>query len=198
MKLKCGQCSTVHSFNERNIPSNGVKMVRCDGCDNHFLISNDNTVKEKYDSSHKICPNCSKELPLDVMQCRYCEFYFSKEHRLKNNRLTRHREESLPSPPRKKKFIKIALIVVVVLSMLWYFIMDRGSGPVSRFVRDVSPELTEDTITTAPYYMVKLVSGGKIYAASYIKKGKFIEIQEENGTVFTIGEEDVVEIVRLR
>ena len=198
MKLKCGQCSTVHSFNERNIPPNGVKVVRCDGCDNHFLISSDNTVKEKYDFSSRICPNCAKAFPLEVMQCRYCECYFSKEHRLKDNRIKRQQRGTSFLLPRKSMLIRIAIILFFGLAALWYFMMDNGRGPVSQFVRDVSVQLTEDTTSTAPYYTVNLASGGRIYAASYAKKGKLIEIQEENGTLFTIGEEEVVEIVRLR
>ncbi|MDH3348859.1 MAG: hypothetical protein OEM02_12280 [Desulfobulbaceae bacterium] len=198
MKLKCGQCHTIHSFNERNIPSNGVKLVRCDGCDNHFLISSDNTIKEKYDFSSRICPNCAKELPFEVMQCRYCEFYFSKDHRLKDNRIKKHREATSSTLWRKKKLIQFAIAVVVMVSLLWYFVMDKNGGLVSRFVREVSPEFVEGIRDADPYYKIKLVSGGTIHASSYAEKGDLLEIKDKNGTLFTVSEQEVVEIVRLR
>ena len=196
MKLKCGRCGTIHAVSERNIPENGVKMVCCDGCDNHFLVSNDCSVEAKYETSRRICPNCAKEMPVEAMQCLFCEYFFSKEHRFKNKRLQQQQSGSFsPSGRRRKRRGFIVIILLIMLSGLVYYGMENGKTPVGRLLRSLTGGKGTPTTTAEPSYLLKLASGGRMYVVSYRETGELLEVEDQRGSVFTIARKEIVEIV---
>ncbi|MDH4318462.1 MAG: hypothetical protein OEV64_08750 [Desulfobulbaceae bacterium] len=198
MKLKCGRCGIVHAVNERNIPEKGVRMVRCDGCDNHFLVSNDCSVKAKYETSRRICPNCAKEVPVEAMQCLFCEYFFSKEDRFKNKRLRQRQSESFSPSDRRRKWRRLIVVMLLIaLSGLVYYGVENRKTPVGRLLRFIARSSGMTTTIAEPSYMLKLASGGRMYVVSCRETGELLEVEDQRGSVFTIVRKDVVEIVPL-